>query len=326
MVYACACALVAFVIALAAGGPILRLLRVLKVGKSESGEEPTEYAKRAGKPTMGGFIFLAAILPVGAFIALDRDSDVWLPLLAMTVGAGAGFVDDAQTLVGRERLTGHERWFWFVKWAALIGIGLAAALVLYYELEIHHLLIPAFLGRQSFDLGILYIPLMVAVFVVATSGAVVTDGMDGLMAGVSVMAFLGYAVIALAQGQDGLGAFSLTVIGATAGYLWYNSSPAMVIMGEVGANALAVGWVVVGFMSGWWALLPIIGVIFVAEGLSDVIQIGYFKRTGGKRFFKMAPIHYHFQLSGWAETQVVARFWLVGLGGALAGIALAGWE
>ncbi|HEY7270307.1 MAG TPA: phospho-N-acetylmuramoyl-pentapeptide-transferase, partial [Dehalococcoidia bacterium] len=153
--------------------------------------------------------------------------------------------------------------------------------------------------------------------------AVITDGMDGLMAGVSIFAFLAYAVIALAQGQGALGAFGLTVVGAAAGYLWYNAAPASVIMGEVGAQALATGWVVLAFMTGWWLLMPVIGVIFVAEGLSDVIQIGYFKLTHGKRVFRMAPIHYHFQLGGWAETQVVSRFWLVGVAGALAGIALA---
>jgi phospho-N-acetylmuramoyl-pentapeptide-transferase len=322
MVYACVCALVAMAIALAAGRPVVNALRVLKIGKAESGEEPAEYAKRAGKPTMGGFIFLVAILPVGAFIALDRDGDIWLPLAAMAVAAAAGLVDDAQTLVGRQRVMGHERWLWLVKWGVLIAIGLAAALVLYYEFELEHLVLPAFLG-DSYSLGLLYIPLVVAVFVIAVSGALPTDGMDGLMAGVSIFAFLAYAVIALAQGQDALGAFALVVVGATAGYLWYNASPATVIMGEVGAQALAVGWVVVAFMTGWWVLMPVIGVIFVAEGLSDVLQIAYFKRTGGKRIFKMAPIHYHFQLSGWAETQVVARFWLVGVAGALAGIALA---
>ena len=147
--------------------------------------------------------------------------------------------------------------------------------------------------------------------------------MDGLMAGVSALAYAAYGVIALAQGQEALGAFAFTVVGATAGFLWFNANPAQVFMGEVGAQALAVGLVVVAFMTGWWLLLPVIGVIFVAEGLSDVIQIGYFKATHGRRFFRMAPIHYHFQLGGWAETQVVTRFWLVGLLGGLAGIALA---
>ncbi|MGH6915592.1 MAG: phospho-N-acetylmuramoyl-pentapeptide-transferase, partial [Geminicoccales bacterium] len=210
--------------------------------------------------------------------------------------------------------------FWAVKWGVLIGIGVVTALVLYFEFDLEHAVVPHF---GAYSLGILYIPLVVADFVVATSGAVITDGMDGLMAGVSLIAFLGYGVIALAQGQDALGALALAVVGATAGYLWYNAHPAQVIMGEVGAQVLAVGWVIVAFMTGWWLLMPLIGIIFVAEGLSDVLQIGYFKLTKGRRIFRMAPIHYHFQLSGWAETQVVARFWLVSMAGALAGVALA---
>jgi phospho-N-acetylmuramoyl-pentapeptide-transferase len=223
-------------------------------------------------------------------------------------------------LVGREKLAGHEPWFWAPKWAVLIGTGLAMALFLYYQLDLDEVLVPHF---GAYSLGALYIPIAALLFVVATSGALPTDGMDGLMAGVSIFAFLGYAVIALAQGQGALGALALTTIGAAAGYLWYNAYPASVIMGEVGAQALATGWVVVAFMSGWWLLMPVIGVIFVAEGLSDVIQIGYFKLSHGKRVFRMAPIHYHFKLGGWAETQVVTRFWLVGFAGALGGVALA---
>ena len=323
MVYASVCALVAFTISLAIGGPAVRLLRAMKIGKAESGEEPAGYAKRAGKPTMGGFIFLAGIVSVGIFIAVDRDSDVLVPLVAMAVAAGAGLIDDAQTLVGRERVTGHERWFWGVKWAALIGIGLGASLALYYQLDLEEARLPSFITEEPVSLGLIYIPIAAVIFVIAVSGALPTDGMDGLMAGVSALAFLGYAVIAFAEGENALGAFALTVVGATAGYLWYNAYPATVIMGEVGAQSLAVGWVIVAFMTGWWLLMPLIGIIFVAEGLSDVLQIGYFKVSGGKRVFRMAPIHYHFQLGGWGETQVVTRFWLVGMAGALAGIALA---
>ena len=127
----------------------------------------------------------------------------------------------------------------------------------------------------------------------------------------------------LAQGQDELGAFCFAVVGALAGFLWYNAYPAQVFMGDVGSLALSAGLVVVAFMTGWWLLLPVIGIIFVIEGLSDVIQIGYFKATRGRRVFKMAPIHYHFQLSGWNETQVVARFWIIGMLGGFAGVALA---
>lgn len=323
MVYATVSALVAFAVALAVGRPVVSFLRAKNIGKAESGEEPEEWAKRAGKPTMGGIIFLIGIAVTGLFISIDRDADVLLPLLSMLAAAGLGFIDDSQTLVGRQRMTGHEPWFWGLKWAGLIGLGVVAALVLHFQLDLEDVVLPHF---GAYSLGLFYVPLAATIFVIAVSGALPTDGMDGLMAGVSIMAFLGYAVIALTQGQDALGAFSLAVVGAAAGYLWYNAQPATVIMGEVGAQALAVGWVIVAFMTGWWLLMPVIGVIFVAEGLSDVIQIGYFKMTGGKRFFRMAPIHYHFKLLGWAETQVVARFWLVGLAGALAGIALAGIE
>jgi phospho-N-acetylmuramoyl-pentapeptide-transferase len=158
---------------------------------------------------------------------------------------------------------------------------------------------------------------------VAVSGGAITDGMDGLMAGVSAFAYAAYGAIALVQGQDELGALCFAVVGALAGFLWYNAYPAQVFMGDTGSLLLSAGLVAVAFMTGWWLLLPVIGVIFVAEGLSDVIQIGYYRKTGGKRVFKMAPIHYHFQLSGWSETQVVSRFWIAGVIGAFAGVALA---
>jgi phospho-N-acetylmuramoyl-pentapeptide-transferase len=294
-------------------------LRARRIGKAESGEEPEEYAKKEGKPTMGGLMFLLPIVGVSV-PNIAREPDILLPVLAMAAAGVLGIFDDMQTLVGKQKLSGHEPWFWAVKWAVLIGIGVAMAAYLFFALDMRHLLLPHF---GAYDLAAVYLPLAALVFVVGVSGAVITDGMDGLMAGVSALAYLGFGVIALAQGQPELGAFALTVVGGAAGFLWHNAYPARVIMGEVGAQALSVGVIVLAFMTGWWVLLPVIGVIFVMEGLSDVIQIGYFKLSKGKRVFRMAPIHYHFQLSGWAETQVVARFWLVGLVGAMAGIALA---
>jgi phospho-N-acetylmuramoyl-pentapeptide-transferase len=175
----------------------------------------------------------------------------------------------------------------------------------------------------AFSLGAFYVVVAAVVFFAGTSGMVITDGMDGLMAGVSAIAYAAYGAIALTQGQDALGAFAFAVTGATAAFLWFNAYPAQVFMGEVGSQPLAVGLVVLALMTGWWLLLPVIGVVYFAEGLSDVIQIGYFKLSKGKRVFRMAPIHYHFQLGGWQETQVVARFWLIGLLGAFAGVALA---
>jgi phospho-N-acetylmuramoyl-pentapeptide-transferase len=302
---------------LVAGPPILATLRRRKLGKAADVDAPEVYAGKAGTLTMGGLIFLIGILVASIPFAVAKDSDVLLPLVAMLLAAAMGAVDDFQTLVG-SKVTGHELWFWFLKWGALIVIGVIAAPILYFHLDLDAVLVPHF---GAYDLGIFYIPVAVAVFVVATSGAVITDGMDGLMAGVSALGYAAYGTIALSQGQDALAAFAFAVVGGAAGFLWFNAHPAQAFMGDLGAQALAVGLVLLAFMTGWWLLLPVIGVIFLAEGASDVIQIASFKRTG-RRVFRMAPIHYHFQLGGWAETQVVTRFWLVALLGGLAGIAL----
>jgi phospho-N-acetylmuramoyl-pentapeptide-transferase len=320
MVYASVCAVIALALTIIVGAPVLAMLRRRKYGKSYTGDEPEEYASKAGTPTMGGVMFLAGIAAVALPSSAMKDNDVLLPLGAMLAAGGLGAVDDLQTLVGREKLSGHETWFWAVKWLVQLAIGLAVVLVLYFHLDLEDAVLPHF---GAYSLGIAYIPVSLVVFVAATSGAVITDGMDGLMAGVSAIAYAAYAVIALSQGQEALGAFALTVAAAVAGFLWYNAYPAQVFMGEVGSQALAVGLVVVAFMTGWWLLLPVVGVIFVLEGASDVLQILYFKATHGQRILRMAPIHYHFQLGGWSETQVVARFWLIGLAGAFAGVALA---
>jgi phospho-N-acetylmuramoyl-pentapeptide-transferase len=137
-----------------------------------------------------------------------------------------------------------------------------------------------------------------------------------------IVAYGAYGVIALAVHASPLAVFCFTVAGALAGFLWYNAHPARVIMGEVGALPLGAGLATVALMTSWWLLLPVIGIVFVANGLSDIIQIGSFQITG-RRVFKMAPLHHHFELLGWAETQVVTRFCLVGLAGALIGVALA---
>ena len=313
-------ACLALVVTLLAGKPILGELRRRKLGDSYSGEEPEAYASKAGTPTMGGAMFMLGIVAAALPFAVARDADLLLPLVVMLAGAGLGAFDDVQTLEGRQKLTGHERWFFFVKWGVLLAIGSGLAAVLYFDFDYQHVLVPHF-GQYS--IGVLYLPVVVLTFVIAVSGAVITDGMDGLMAGVSAFAYAAYGAIALAQGQGELGALCFAVVGALGGFLWYNAYPAQVIMGDLGAQVLAVGLVAVAFMTGWWLLLPVIGVIFVAEGLSDVIQIGYYRMTGGKRVFRMAPIHYHFQLGGWAETQVVTRFWIVGMLGGLAGVALA---
>ena len=306
-------------VTLAAGQPILSELRRRKLAKAYSGEEPEAYAAKAGTPTMGGVMFLLGVTVAALVFAVPEDGDVLIPLLAMLAAATLASFDDFQTLVGAQRLTGHEVWVWFVKWGVLLVSGVVVSLLLYFYLDLESVLVPHFGG---YSLGVAYVPVAVVVFFAATSGAVITDGMDGLMAGACALAYGAYGAIAIGQGQDALGAFAFAVAGAAAGFLWFNAHPAQVFMGEVGSQALAVGLVILAFMTGWWLLLPVIGVVFFAEGLSDALQIGSFK-TRGKRVFRMAPIHYHFQLGGWEETQVVTRFWVAGLLGGLAGVALA---
>ena len=320
MVEAMLAGCLALVVTLTVGGPTVTELRRRELSKQADTEAPEAYAAKAGTPTMGGVMFLTGIAAAAIPLAALRDADVWLPLAAMGIAAVLATFDDIQTLVGSKETAGHERWFWLAKWGVLIALGVVVALVLYYEMDLESVLVPHF---GDYSLGLLYISVVIGVFFAGTSGMVITDGMDGLMAGVSAIAFAAYGAIALSQGQEELAAFGFAVTGALAAFLWYNAYPAQVFMGEVGSQSLAVGLVVLAFMTGWWLLLPVIGVVFVAEGLSDVIQIAYFKKTGGRRIFRMAPIHYHFQLGGWTETQVVTRFWVIGLLGGLAGVALA---
>ena len=154
------------------------------------------------------------------------------------------------------------------------------------------------------------------------------DGLDGLAGLISATAFATYGGIALLQGQIYLARFCFTIVGALFGFLWFNVHPALLIMGDTGALSLGAVLAVVALMTGQWAVLPIIGIIPVSVALSSMIQVGYFKLTKriygeGRRVFKMAPLHHHFELSGWSETQIVQRFWLVSLLAAMIGVAFA---
>jgi phospho-N-acetylmuramoyl-pentapeptide-transferase len=319
MTHAMFAACLAMLVTIAAGNPLLAELRRRKLGKGHDEDAPVEYASKVGTPTMGGVIFMAGIVVAALTFAVPRDPDTLVPLLAMLAAGVLGTFDDFQTLIGGDKIEAHAPWFWAVKWVFLLGIAAAVFLYLYLQLDFEHAVLPHY---GAYSLGVLYVPVAVVVFLVATSGAAITDGMDGLMAGTSAIAFAAYGAIALAQGQQGLGAFAFIVSAAAAAFLWFNAYPAQVFMGDAGAQALSVGLVVVAFMTGWWLLLPVIGVVFVLEGASDVLQIGYYKLKG-TRILRRAPIHYHFQLGGWPETVVVARFWLLGLLGAFAGVGLA---
>ena len=317
MIHALFSGTIAFVLALALGYPILRYLRAQKTGKSISEDQPASHQKKAGVPTFGGFIIWVPTLIVTS-VAVDwwENRSILLPLGMIGITGAAGFVDDLGTL--QHRRQGGLSWRFKIAFLTLLAV--AAAIVLYDHLDVESINVP-YVGSR--ELGLFYIPIAVAVIVATTSAVAITDGLDALAGGTTLIAFIAYGIIGFIQGQEFVATFAFIIAGANLGYLWYNAHPAMVIMGDTGALALGSSLAVVALMTGQWLLLPVIGVVFVLEAASNVLQIGYFKLSGGKRIFRRAPLHHHFEESGWAETQVVTRAWLISIVAAMAGVALA---
>lgn len=307
---------IAFVIALAIGRPLIGWLQAQALGKAISDEGPQSHHVKAGTPTMGGLIiFIAVVALTLATNVVGRES-ILLPLFTIVVLGTIGMVDDLGSIVGRQ-YTGLK---WRAKLALLFVFAVAASLVLYFALDVESLNVP---WAGSFNLGAGYIPIGVATIMATTTSVAITDGLDSLVGGTAAIAIAAFGVIAIGQEQDFLVRFAFTTVGAVLGFLWYNAHPAQVFMGDTGALALGGTLAVLALMTGHWLLLPVIGIVFVVEALSDLIQIGYYKYTGGKRVFRMAPIHNHFELAGWSEPQIVTRFWILGIAGAILGVALA---
>jgi phospho-N-acetylmuramoyl-pentapeptide-transferase len=316
MIYALSVGAMTLTATAIAGRPFVELLRRLKVGKQISEWGPESHQAKAGTPTMGGLLILAAVIGFSVAANLVGRQSIGLPLAVMAGLGALGFLDDLGSLQGRALAALNKR----VKFLAFVAIGVAAAFGLYEELELSAANVP-YAGR--YDLDVWYIPIAVGVIVLTAGGVAVTDGLDGLAAGTSAIAFGAYGIIALTQEQSFLATFCFTVTGAALGFLWYNSYPAQMFMGDTGALALGGGLATAAFMTGQWLVLPLIGIVFVLEGSSDVLQVGYYRLTGGKRIFRMAPLHHHLEKLGWSEPQVVQRLWLIGSLGAIVGTILA---
>ncbi|MBC8336095.1 MAG: phospho-N-acetylmuramoyl-pentapeptide-transferase [Anaerolineales bacterium] len=307
------------------GSPLLRVLRHFKIGKVIRVDEPGFHQVKMGTPTMGGVMF---ILPVALITVMlnavsiigmqPTGRSVLVPLIVMFAYALLGALDDWEGVRGKRRGDGMRA---RTKFAIQVILATITATVLKYMLEVPELILP---GVQAvFGLGIWYIPVAAFIIVGFSNAINFTDGLDGLAGLIAATAFITYGGIAMLQGQVFVGRFSFTIVGALFGFLWFNVHPASLFMGDTGSLSLGATLAVVALMTGQWALLPIIAIIPVSEALSVIIQVGYFKLTKGKRFFKMAPIHLHFELLGWSETQVVQRFWLISLLAAMLGVGLA---
>jgi phospho-N-acetylmuramoyl-pentapeptide-transferase len=317
MIHALMSGAVAFAVALVLGVPILRYLRAQKAGKSISEYQPASHQVKAGTPTFGGLmIWLPTFLVTAVAVDWWRHQSILLPLAVIGITGAAGFIDDLGTL--QHRRQAGLSWRFKIGFVTLLAV--AAAWVLYDHVDVQSINVP---WRGSYHLGLFYLPIAVITIVGTTSAVAVTDGLDALAGGTTLIAFIAYGIIAFIQGQDFVATFAFIIAGANLGFLWYNAHPALVFMGDTGALALGSSLAVVALMTGQWLLLPLIGVVFVLEALSNVLQIGYFKLTGGRRILRRAPLHHHLEESGWAETQVVTRAWLVGIAAAMLGVALA---
>lgn len=318
-------AMLSFVVTVIWGTPLLRVLRHFRIGKLIRLDEPGHHNVKMGTPTMGGVLFilpvllLTGLLNAAAFIGLDViGRSVLVPLIVMVSYSFLGALDDWEGLRGKRRGEGMRA---RTKFLAQVILALGTALVLKYMLDVPEMQLPGIKG--DIELGLWYIPIAAFIIVSESNAINFTDGLDGLAGLISATAFAAFGGIALMQGQIYLARFCFTVVGALFGFLWFNVHPAELFMGDTGSLSLGATLAVVALMTGQWPLLLVIGVIPLSEALSVVIQVTYFRLTKGKRFFKMTPIHLHFELLGWSETQVVQRFWLIGLLAAMVGMGLA---
>lgn len=255
-------------------------------------------------PTMAGLIFVLAITVVTFLFNLDR-KETWLPLAALAGGAAVGLIDDIINIRGLGKGVAGLRSQ--LKFLMITAIGLVLGWYFFSKLGVSTVHIP-FIG--PWDLGWVIVPLF-AFVVVATGNAVnISDGLDGLAGGLAAISFGSFGIIALMQGNPLMAGFCFTVVGALLSYLWFNIYPARFFMGDVGSFALGTSLGVVAMLTDSLFILPIIGLVFVVEAGSSLIQI-FSKKVFKRKVFISAPIHHHLEASGWPETKVTMRFWVI---------------
>jgi len=308
------------------GGWVIRRLELLQIGESIRSDGPQHHQAKAGTPTMGGALVLAGIIvPTllwgdlsNRYVQLALTGTAWMGLI--------GFVDDylkvvkkrPKGMIGRFKLAGQVGWGLVL--GGTLSLGLAGDALTVTSVP--------FLKDTVINWSWFYIPLVILV-VTGTSNAVnLSDGLDGLAIGLSVLAFGGFGLIAYLSGHavfadylnllfiapsGELTVYCASVVGAGIGFLWFNAHPARIFMGDTGSLALGGALGTVAVLVKKELLLAVIGGMFVVEALSVMVQVTWYRRTGGRRLFRMAPLHHHFELGGWSETQVVVRFWIIGI-------------
>lgn len=296
--------IVAFAISALLGPIVIPFLRRLKIGQTER-KELESHLKKNGTPTMGGIMILASIIVTS--LLYIKDYPKIIPILFMTVGFGIiGFLDDYLKVVLRrsDGLLPKQKMLCQI----IVTTIFVIYMVVYSDISLT-MLIP-FSGGRYLDIGWLAIPVLYFAVIGTVNGTNFTDGLDGLASSVTVIVATFFSVVAI--GTDaGIAPITCAVVGALLGFLLFNVYPASVFMGDTGSLALGGFVVSTAYMMQMPLFILIVGLIYLVEVLSVMIQVTYFKKTGGKRIFRMAPIHHHFELGGWSETRVVAVFSIV---------------
>lgn len=303
---------------------IIKKLRAMQVGQYVRDDGPPNHKDKVGTPTMGGCLILPAIMVSTVLWAEPKNIYVWLVIFVILCYGLIGFVDDYLKMIHKSSHGLSIK----AKFSLQILVALIVGIILYLYPGFDSLLNVPFLKTITPDLGLGYIPLAILVIVGASNAVNLTDGLDGLAIGPIIVAISTYLIFAYLAGHmkiasylqipyvAGAGELSVlcgSVLGASLGFLWYNSYPAELFMGDVGSLPLGAVLGTVAVITKQEFVLVLVGGIFVVEAVSVILQVSYFKVTGGQRIFRMAPIHHHFELKGWPESKVTVRFWIIAI-------------
>jgi len=315
--------LTSLTICLVFGPYMIKKLNYHQIGQTIRSDGPESHLSKSGTPTMGGALILVAIVISTLLWGDLQNKHVWVVLFVTMMFGGVGWVDDYRKVIEKNSVGLPARWKYF--WQSVAGLGAAIFLYTQAVLPAETQLFLPFFKDVAWDLGIFYIVLTYFVIVGSSNAVNLTDGLDGLAILPSVMVggalgiiayitgnveFSGYLLVPYIPGTGELLVFCGAMVGAGLGFLWFNTYPAQVFMGDVGALALGAALGVVAVMTRHEIVFFIMGGVFVMETVSVILQVASFKLTG-KRIFRMAPIHHHFELKGWPEPRVIVRFWII---------------
>ena len=308
--------LLAFALVVILMPPYIRLLRHLGFAKQIREEGPQSHMTKWGTPTMGGLLLIAVVLVIFVLLRWPVQGGIIAPLATLALVGLLGAADDYLNARTGEGIRARQKLLWQTV------VALVVAFQIQSTYQITEIRVP-FVGDVAID-PVVYIFFAAFAIVAASNGVNITDGLDGLAGGTLAFAFVSFMIIALLNvpAQPNIAFLCALIIGALLGFLWFNVHPAQVFMGDSGSLSLGATLAVIALITGQILVLPLIGLIFVVETMSDIIQIGYFKLSGGKRVFRMAPLHHHFELGGWDEEKITLRFWIVGILAGLLGVTL----